>query len=151
MTKRGRFESPIEENPFAVCPYVRNECENSVSLQKSIMLININDITPTGIFAFLPFFLFSMQSSNIREHKRLLHLQSSYQNDTFSVKRERSCAKCGQWNCQKNGPWQAGSLVQDNCLFSQKQLQGRGLFTSNNKIIEINSCSSIDLNAKLNP
>lgn len=59
MTKRGRFDSPIEENPFAVCPYVRNECENSVSMQKSIMLINIKDITPTALFASLPFFLFS--------------------------------------------------------------------------------------------
>ena len=59
MTKRGRFDSPIEGNPFAVCPYVRNECENSVSMQKSIMLINIKEITPTALFASLPFFLFS--------------------------------------------------------------------------------------------
>ena len=59
MTKRGRFDSKSGENPFAVCPYVRDKSEIKVStkIQNKINPSG-KENTPTALFNVLRFSFF---------------------------------------------------------------------------------------------
>ena len=73
MTKRGRFDSKSENNPFAVCPYVRDNSEIlNVSMKNQKINITGKENTRTTMFNVLRF-PFLLQCSNIRilkEYKR---------------------------------------------------------------------------------
>ena len=72
MTKRGRFDSKSAENPFAVCPYVRDNSEIEVSMKNQKINSSGKENTPTAIFNDLRFSFFycSVQISGRRSNTK---------------------------------------------------------------------------------